>query len=214
MPQRTPTTPSGPTPTERPAKHPSPPRTKPKLPDSRNHRQGSEIGGRRSVVEGQKSEVIRDQRSEVRNQRSVVEGQWSVVSGLPDYRPLDYRLLRCYSSFSICRSSSLNSGVSSWPWHAAACWTATGMISSSVPEIFSVQLLSLGYSLQSIYFRPAWAVDVADIFSSSLVFMGWLKLYHHRQAPGFQTRQRAEGAFHLSEFCSKPWCLLRLYLIF
>ena len=52
-------------------------------------------------------------------------------------------------------SSRRNSGVSSWPWVATACWTATSSNSFSVSaEMVTVQFISLGNSLQSIYLRP------------------------------------------------------------
>lgn len=73
----------------------------------------------------------------------------------------------CYSSLSICRSCSRSSGVSSWPWTSAACRAATGSTSSSFPEIFSVQFVSLGNSLQSMNLRPAPGdVAVAILFTS------------------------------------------------
>lgn len=68
-----------------------------------------------------------------------------------------------YSSLSMPRSCSRSSGVSGWPWTSAACWAATGITSSSLPEIFSVQLLSRGNSLQSMYLRRVAAVVVASI---------------------------------------------------
>src|ERR1044071_1648915 len=47
-----------------------------------------------------------------------------------------------------------------------ACEVAAARTSGSVPEILSVQFVSLGYSLQSMNLRPAGAVAVAITFTS------------------------------------------------
>ena len=58
-----------------------------------------------------------------------------------------------YSSLSMDRSCSLNSGVFSCPCTATACCTAASSTSSSVPDNFRVHPFSLGYSLQSTDLR-------------------------------------------------------------
>src|SRR6185369_16969050 len=78
---------------------------------------------------------------------------------------------------SSLRSSSRNSGVSSWPCEAVACFTAISMTSSSVPEILSEQFFSLGYSLQSINLRDC-RVGLADMITFLLWFgIRYLKLH-------------------------------------
>jgi hypothetical protein len=57
-----------------------------------------------------------------------------------------------------------------------------GQYSSSVPEIFTVQFLSLGYSLQSIYLRSDEAAVAGIVI---LLLFGIHTVYHRCQSPTF-----------------------------